>query len=135
MDSENTESCDNGDNDIRKDKRIMKERYLTILEVSQKQAYIFQSNELRRNILNSAVIAWIMSEDYMKKTIHDDSLFDSDKNLVYSGGGHTVLEFETEEKAVSFTQKITTAIKKEYQGIEILRQNTNITRVRSQETT
>lgn len=119
MDSENTESCDNSDNDIRKDKGIMKERYLTILEVSQKQAYIFQSNELRRNILNSAVIAWIMSEDYMKKTIHDDSLFDLDKNLVYSGGGHTVLEFETEEKAVSFTQKITTAIKKEYQGIEI----------------
>lgn len=104
---------------LRKDKGTMKERYLTILEVSQKQAYIFQSNELRRNILNSAVIAWIMSEDYMKETIDDASLFDPDKNLVYSGGGHTVLEFETEEKAISFTKKITTAIKKEYQGIEV----------------
>lgn len=97
----------------------MKERYLTILEVSQKQAYIFQSNELRSNILNSAVIAWIMSEDYMEKTIQDVSLFESDRNLVYSGGGHTVLEFETKDKAVLFTKKITTAVKKEYQGIEI----------------
>lgn len=97
----------------------MKERYLTILEVSQKQAYIFQSKELRSNILHSAVIAWIMSEKYMEETIQDKNLFDPDRNLVYSGGGHTVLEFETREEAVLFTKKITTAIKKEYPGIEV----------------
>ncbi len=97
----------------------MKERYLTILEVSQKQAYIFQSNELRSNILNSAVIAWVMSKEYMEETISDKTLFDAERNLVYSGGGHTVLEFERREDAVQFTKKITTAIKKEYQGIEV----------------
>ena len=43
----------------------MNERYLTILEVSQKQAYIFQSNELRSNVLNSADIAWITSGEYL----------------------------------------------------------------------
>ncbi len=108
-----------GINNIKKGQKNMKERYLTILEVSQKQAYIFQSNELRSNILNSAVIAWIMSEDYMKKTIQDDQLFDPDRNLVYSGGGHTVLEFGTRDEAMLFTKKITTAIRREYQGIGI----------------
>ena len=37
------------------------ERYLVMLEVSQKQAYIFGSNKLKDNIRNSAIIAWIMS--------------------------------------------------------------------------
>ena len=50
---------------MRKRRQKMSERYLTILEVSQKQAYIFQSNELKKNILNSAVIAWIMDQDYL----------------------------------------------------------------------
>ena len=46
----------------------MNERYLTILEVSQKQAYIFQNNELRSNVLNSADIAWITSGEYLEQT-------------------------------------------------------------------
>ena len=49
----------------------MNERYLTIMEVSQKQAYIFQSNELKKNILNSAVIAWIMDVDYLEEKADD----------------------------------------------------------------
>lgn len=94
-------------------------RYLTILEVSQKQAYIFQSNELRSNIRNSAVIAWIMSKTYMEETIQDKKLFSAKKNLVYSGGGHTVLEFETEDNAVLFTKKLTRAIREQYYGVEV----------------
>ena len=97
----------------------MKERYLTILEVSQKQAYIFQSNELKKNILNSAVIAWIMDADYLEETAGDRKLFDKKDNLVYSGGGHTVLEFPTREQAVCFTGKITRTIRKDYPGIEV----------------
>lgn len=38
--------------------------FLTILEVSQKQAYIFSSNMLKDNVVNSAVIAWIMSKSF-----------------------------------------------------------------------
>lgn len=97
----------------------MSERYLTILEVSQKQAYIFQSNELKRNILNSAVIAWIMGADYMEKTVNDQSLFNKVDNLVYSGGGHTVLEFPEKERAVCFVKIITKTIKRDYPGIEV----------------
>lgn len=97
----------------------MGERYLTILEVSQKQAYIFASNKLKDNVTNSAVIACVMSPNYFTEKINDDNLFSANKNLVYSGGGHTVLEFATMELAKEFTQKITTAILKEYPGIEV----------------
>lgn len=97
----------------------MSERYLTILEVSQKQAYIFQSNELRKNILNSAVIAWIMDADYLEKTVVDRSIFNKKDNLVYSGGGHTVLEFPDKTQAYCFVKIITKAIKRDYSGIEV----------------
>lgn len=45
----------------------MGERYLTMLEVSQKQAYIFSSNKLKDNIVNSSVIAWMMDPEYLKQ--------------------------------------------------------------------
>lgn len=97
----------------------MSERYLTILEVSQKQAYIFQNNELKKNIRNSAVIAWIMNADYLENTAADQSLFNKKDHLVYSGGGHTVLEFPTKDQAVQFTEIFTRAIRKDYPGIEV----------------
>ena len=43
------------------------EHILTMLEVSQKQSYIFSSNKLKDNITNSAVIAWIMSPNISRK--------------------------------------------------------------------
>ena len=70
---------------------------LVKLEVSQKQAYIFSSNKLKDNVLNSAVIAWIMSPEYFTETVTENGkseLFDLKKNLVYSGGGHIVLDFD-----------------------------------------
>ena len=97
----------------------METRYLTILEVSQKQAYIFASNKLQDNVTNSAVIAWVMSPQYFEQKAADATLFSIDKNLVYSGGGHTILEFASLEQAKEFTKKITTSIKQEYPGIEV----------------
>lgn len=97
----------------------MDERYLTILEVSQKQSYIFSSNKLKDNIFNSAVIERVMSPDYFEYAVNDKGLFSKENNLVYSGGGHIVLEFESREKAVAFTKKITSRIYREYHGIEV----------------
>ena len=96
--------------------------YLTILEVSQKQAYIFSSNKLQDNITNSAIIAWVMSPKYFKEKagkLDDNVLFFEDKNVVYSGGGHTVLEFETKPQADTFVNQITATIRKEYSGLEV----------------
>lgn len=55
--------------------------FLTILEVSQKQAYIFSSNMLKDNVVNSAVIAWIMSPKYFSEVIGDRNIFDEEKTL------------------------------------------------------
>lgn len=97
----------------------MSVRALTILEISQKQAYIFASNKLKENITNSANIAWILSADYFSQKVADDSIFSEEKNLVYAGGGHTVLTFETKSQAVDFTKRITMQIHKEYPQIEL----------------
>lgn len=92
---------------------------MTILEVSQKQAYIFASNKLKDNVTNSAVIAWVMSPKYFEEKVNDREMFSVEKNLVYSGGGHTVLEFSAQDAAVRFTGIVTTAIRKEYPGLEV----------------
>ncbi len=97
----------------------MDKRYLTILEVSQKQSYIFASNKLKDNIINSSTIERVMNPDYFESVANDKSLFSKEGNLVYSGGGHTVLEFPSREKAVLFTQKITEQIHRDYGGIEV----------------
>ena len=44
-------------------------RYLTIIEVSQKQAYIFASNKLQDNIRRSSEIAVITGIPFMQETI------------------------------------------------------------------
>ena len=77
----------------------MVKRYLVIVEVSQKQSYIFKRNELKINVENSSAIAWVTSSSYFSRVAKD--VYDEGENLVYSGGGHSVLEFaaETEEKA------------------------------------
>ena len=94
-------------------------RFLTMFEVSQKQAYIFNSNKLKDNIVNSATIAWIMSPDYFEEIIGDRSVFSSEKNLVYAGGGHIVLEFEDRDTAINFSKTITLSVHKDYPDIEL----------------
>ena len=86
-----------------KRRRTMAQKYLTIMEVSQKQAFIFASNRLKKNVENSNIIAWIMDPEYFEQTIADPALFTEEKNLVYSGGGHTVLQFDSKDIARNFT--------------------------------
>lgn len=97
---------------------------LTILEVSQKQAYIFESNKLADNITNSAVIAHILGPEYLAKKLADCP-YSNKENLVYSGGGHTVLAFSAEnddiamENAKKCTNVLTEAIYKEFDGLSV----------------
>ena len=88
---------------------------LDIIEVSQKQAYIFASNRLRDNVNRSAQIAYVTSPDFFKSVCVGEY---DDKNLVYAGGGHTVLQFEDEESARVFNKKITKAILEKYPEME-----------------
>ena len=98
----------------------MAEKYLTILEVSQKQAYIFESNKMKDNIINSAVIARCLSPEYIKETLkQSDIKYNETDNLVYSGGGHTVLEFSDEDTAKRSVWEITKRIYKDFDGLMV----------------
>ncbi len=91
-------------------------RYLVILEVSQKQAYVFSSNKLQDNVRSSEEIAYVTSPAYFAQKYDG---FNKEKNLVYSGGGHIVLEFASREEAVDFNRKISYEAIKDYPDMEL----------------
>lgn len=93
-------------------------RYLTKLEVSQKQAYIFSSNKLQENIINSAVIAKVLDPKYLEEVLAPVGYTDK-KNMVYSGGGHTILEFASEEEAKAAVSVLTEKVYRDFDGLQI----------------
>lgn len=95
-------------------------RYLMILEVSQKQAYIFSSTKLKDNIEHSNNICQVTDIQYFQ-TIADRAgiPFSEEDNLVYSGGGHTVLEFDSEKTARKFAYAVSRIVKQEFTEIAL----------------
>lgn len=95
-------------------------RYLMILEVSQKQAYIFASTKLKENIANSEAICKVTDPKYFQQLAKSGIVkFDEKENLVYTGGGHTILEFDAEDKAKAFAYEVSKAVKQEFHEIEL----------------
>lgn len=95
-------------------------RYLMILEVSQKQAYIFSSTRLQENIKNSEAICKVTDPQYFQKLAEKKIVeFDIQKNLVYAGGGHTILEFADEEHARDFAFQVSKTVKREFHDMEL----------------
>ena len=95
-------------------------RHLMILEVSQKQAYIFSSTKLKDNIEHSENICQVTDPEYFLAVAEREGISFSEKeNLVYSGGGHTVLEFDGEEAARRFAYGISRTVKEEFPEIEL----------------
>ena len=94
-------------------------RWLVIMEVSQKQAFIFSTNKLSENVFNSSVIAMVTDPTYFERIIEDRDLYDTDKNLVYAGGGHTVLEFPEREQAVQFIRQATRITHQNHPELEL----------------
>ncbi len=102
---------------------------LMILEVSRKQEYIFAKKELKENALRSRQIDYVTSssffQDVAKKVAEEaagteaEPLYCEEKNLVYAGGGHTILQFSSREKAVAFARHVTEEAMRRYQNMEI----------------
>lgn len=93
------------------------EKILMILEVSQKQSYIFSSKQLRENVARSEQIAYATSSGFFRKTAA--GFFDEKENLIYTGGGHTVLQFSDKARALGFARAITHAVLKQFPGMEL----------------
>ncbi len=90
---------------------------LVIVEVSQKQAYIFGSNKLQDNIVNSNQIAYVTSSKYFEECAGE--LFDENKTEVYCGGGHAVLQFEDHDLAARFIEAVTGDTKVRFPDLEL----------------
>ncbi|MCM1082945.1 MAG: hypothetical protein NC428_05635 [Clostridium sp.] len=93
-------------------------KWLTILEVSQKQAYIFASKKLQDNIVNSAIISHVLSPDYLSETLNDLGYI-TDSNLVYSGGGHTILQSDDNLFAKQIVSRLTETVYRDFDGLMI----------------
>lgn len=92
-------------------------RVLIILEVSQKQAYIFGSNKLRVNLQRSDEIRYATSSDFFAQAAPE--LYCESEHFVYSGGGHTVLQFADLETARAFGRAVSRAALQRFPQMEL----------------
>lgn len=92
-------------------------KVLTILEVSRKQDYIFGSKKLRENAERSQDIAGITSSAFFTASAGD--AYREESNLVNTGGGHAVLQFDDRQDAVAFTRRVTLAALRAYPELEL----------------
>ena len=93
------------------------QRILMILEVSQKQNYIFAPKSLKENMHRSANIARVTSSAYFAQVCPAD--YREEEDLVYSGGGHTVLQFDDPDRAQRFARAVTRQAMTDYPGLEL----------------
>ena len=99
--------------------KIENPKYLMILEVSQKQNYIFGVKSLRDKVIRSPKVQEATENNFLEKLVNDGTLYSNENNLVYTGGGHTVLQFNDKEKAKDFSKAITRAAIENLGGIEV----------------
>ena len=95
------------------------DRVLTIIEVSQKQAYIFSNNKLKENIRRSEEIALVTRMDYIQEAIGQSLQIQIKDNLVYTGGGHTILEFPERAIANKVIECLTRKVLYDFPEIEL----------------
>lgn len=93
------------------------QKTLLILEVSRKQDYIFGSKRLRENVKRSQDIRTVTDPRYFSEIAPD--LYSEEENLVYSGGGHAVLQFSSEDAAKRFAKRVTEAAIREFESMEL----------------
>lgn len=98
--------------------------HLVIAEVSQKQAYIFKNRKLRNNIQCSVEIAHVTNSDELEKdrTYFQECCpggYSKEENLVYAGGGHTILQFPDRSSAEFFCKALTKKTLETYPDMEL----------------
>ncbi len=98
-------------------------KVLAILEVSRKQEYIFASKKLRENARRSDEIAWVTSSKFLQEAA--DGLYQEAENMVYNGGGHTVLQFDGSDEdtamqhARAVIRAVTEKVQTDFDGLEL----------------
>lgn len=86
---------------------------IVILEVSQKQAYIFRTNRQKENTGASYIIKTV-TED-----LQEESAVKYHGDIIYAGGGKSLRYFEDAADALNFIKEYSLQILKEFIGIEL----------------
>jgi hypothetical protein len=99
---------------------------VTVLDTTGIQPYIFGSNRLRENIGASYLVSRV-TDDWGKQELvnlkipnPEGSIEDQNAELVYAGGGNTVLLFKSHDLAKEFTQRLSLKVLKEAPGINLV---------------
>lgn len=92
-------------------------KVLLILEVAHKQEYIFGSDKLRENASRSGDIAHVTSSAFFQRAA--GQLYTEQENLVYSGGGHAVLQFDGADSARAFAGRVTETAMRQFPGMSM----------------
>lgn len=93
------------------------ERQLMILEVSRKQDYIFAPKRLLENRQRSAQIDYVTSREFFVEICPEE--FQEEEHLVYTGGGHTVLQFPHKADADRFARVISKCVLEDFPDMEL----------------
>lgn len=91
-------------------------KILVILEVSKKQEYIFSEKGLKENINRSNEINYVTSSRFFE---YASKVYNKNDNFVYSGGGHTILQFDNDKTAYKFINDVTKTVLKEFPKMEL----------------
>ena len=86
-------------------------RYLVVMEVSQKQRYIFRTNRLAEQI-GASILIRELTEKLPR-------CFSSQEEFVFAGGGKSVYEFSSEADAKLFVKNVSIATLRDYPGVEL----------------
>lgn len=100
-----------------------------LIDVSQKQEYIFKNNKLKDNLYNSAIIKAVTEKfpnQYSNEKIPIPVTLsgqlikmDSINVPIYSGGGNSIIEFDSEALAEKFIKCYSLEVLKAYSDLEL----------------
>ncbi|WP_322822291.1 Cas10/Cmr2 second palm domain-containing protein [Chloroflexus sp.] len=112
----------------------MTEYILTAIDTTQIQGYIFGSNRLQENIGGSELVErathqWVYEalpaahnvENVATGKLDNNRTIDTlDAEVIYAGGGNTVILFKTMDLARAFTSRLTRRVLREAPGLEVV---------------
>lgn len=100
-----------------------------IIEVSKKQDYIFSKKKLKENVERSNIINYVTSNEFFTKEA--SKYYSTKENFIYSGGGHTVLQFNDKNTAINFAKTITEFTMMNFDGLELFVKQINYDNTKS----
>lgn len=90
----------------------MSQQWLTLIEATGIQPYLFGSNQLAQNIGASELVGQA-TEDWVRE-------FAQEAEIVYAGGGNAMLIFESEEAADTFARRLTRRGLERARGLDLV---------------